>query len=516
MTEGHDDDGAGKLDPELCAFLADGPDGPAEVIETHAAMVFLRGRMALKVKKPVALPYLDFSTFEKRAAAIAREYELNAPHAPQIYQGVSQIVRCADGTLAIDEDGAPVETALRMQRFAQDDVLEMRAQAGKLTRADMVAMARMLRASHFEAPIVRNIEAADALRDICRDNLKRLAAPGAVLDEALTDNLRARSEAAFAACEAVMRARVPAGWVRRCHGDAHLGNMVMLDGKPVLFDALEFDEALATTDIFYDLAFALMDVLRLAGRERANEAFNAYVELTDIAELEGLCALGFLASVRAGVRAKVAVDRAAQGARRHAALLARVCKHAELAEMLLEPFAPRLIGIGGLSGSGKSSVAAALAPQLPGPFGAVIIRSDVERKMMAGVELEERLPPEAYDKTSSAQVYTRIRKRAAAAFAAGQTVIVDAVHARQDERDALGALADECAAPFAGLWLDCPLAVRQARVNARRGDASDATAEIAAAQEDYERGRMSWTVLSAEPSVNDIVAAALDALEPTA
>ncbi len=513
MTDTEDDEKAGKLDPELCAFLAAGPDGPAEVIETHAAMVFLRGREALKVKKPVRFPYLDFSTREKRAAAIAREYELNAPHAPQIYRGVSKVVRRKKRGFAYDAEGEAVETVLRMTRFAQSDVLEARAQAGALTRADMVALARMMRASHFDAPIVRNVDAAAALHAICQDNLKRLAAPGAALDEALTDSLHTRSEAAFAACEAVLRARAPAGWVRRCHGDAHLGNMVMLDGEPVLFDALEFDEALATTDIFYDLAFALMDILRLAGRARANEAFNAYVELTDITELEGLCALGFLASVRAGVRAKVAVDRAAQGARRHAALLARVYQHAELAETLLEPFAPRLIGVGGLSGSGKSSVAAAMAPQLPGPFGAVIIRSDVERKMMAGVDPEERLAPEAYDETSSARVYARIRERAASAFAAGQTVIVDAVHAREEERAALSQLALEIAAPFSGLWLDCPLAVRQARVGARRGDASDATAEVAAAQEDYERGAMDWTVLSAEPSVDDIARAALGALD---
>ena len=168
-----------------------------------------------------------------------------------------------------------------------------------------------------------------------------------------------------------------------------------------------------------------------------------------------------------------------------------------LAENALVAPPPRLIGIGGLSGAGKSTVAGALAPMLGPPMGAVWLRSDIERKSLFHVDEATRLPAEAYAPAATAEVYARLRHRAALALAAGACVVVDAVHARPDERAALEQVARDAGAPFLGVWLEAPTDLRAHRVDQRVGDASDADAGIARAQATYDRGPLAWRVIDA-------------------
>ncbi|MCG8442459.1 MAG: phosphotransferase, partial [Caulobacterales bacterium] len=251
-----------ELSPDVFALLAgDHGDGPASVIETHASVVFLRENEALKVKKPVRLPYLDYSTLPLRVAACEKEWRINVVAAPEIYCGVSVITRGPDGRLALDEPGETVEAAVRMRRFPQAALLDSMAAAGELDLALMEELAHAVAGAHEEAPAVAGVDSEYELADVLEGTIARVAASPDTWPPARLSELDRRSREAFARGAEVLKTRAEHGYVRRCHGDLHLRNIVMWDGAPVLFDALEFSDTLATTDIFYDLAFVLMDLL---------------------------------------------------------------------------------------------------------------------------------------------------------------------------------------------------------------------------------------------------------------
>ncbi|MGV1015577.1 MAG: AAA family ATPase, partial [Methyloceanibacter sp.] len=309
----------------------------------------------------------------------------------------------------------------------------------------------------------------------------------------------------------LLRARARGGYVRHCHGDLHLRNIVEIDGQPVLFDALEFDDRLATIDVLYDLAFLLMDLGRGGLKTHANALLNAYLDRDGSSgNLAGLAALPLFLSMRAIIRAKVELLRAGkvEGADTEAAR-DEARAYFDLARKFLAPLPPRLIAIGGLSGSGKSAIARALAPGIGAFPGAVHIRSDVERKRLFGVAQDQRLPAAAYAPEISEQVYAMCRKRARLALQAGHAAIVDAVHARPEERAAIAALAAETGADFVGLWLEVPPEVMRQRVSAREGDVSDATPEVIDAQLAYDLGPQDFAVIDASGPIEDVAAACL-------
>ncbi|PWE18133.1 hypothetical protein DDZ18_00515 [Marinicauda salina] len=502
---------AGGLDPELDAFLGDPATHPGaetvERIETHGAVVFLAGDAAWKVKKPVDLGYLDFSTLEKRRAACEREIELNRPAAPQIYLGVSAITRQPDGRLAIDDGGEVVECAVRMRRFPQDRLLDRLAEAGELDVDLMARLAAVIRAAHERAEPATDRDGYADLVAVLDDNERALSAAGDRLDP---DEVKTSCEDARAALDAhadLMRRRSREGYVRRCHGDLHLANIVLLDHEPALFDALEFDEALATTDVLYDLAFLLMDLAHRGLTPHAARLLAHYLAPDPPAALDGLALLPAMTALRAQVRAKVALDRGGDGATREARA------YLDLSLDLLDPPAPRLVAVGGLSGTGKSTLAAALAPELGGSLGALVIRADLERKALAGVAETDSLGPEYYTAEMSRAVYARMRDKAGRALAAGHSVVLDAVHARPDERDAAAALAREHGVGFDGLWLEASPDTLVARVGARSGDASDADAAVVRRQLGYDVGAVDWTVLDAGVGIDETRRRALETLE---
>ena len=272
----------------------------------------------------------------------------------------------------------------------------------------------------------------------------------------------------------------------------------MLDGAPVLFDAIEFDPRIATADVFYDLAFLLMDLIERGLNAAANIVLNRYlIETQRTDDLDALAALPLFLSVRAAIRAKVTAARRTPSAE-HARIEQSARAYFALAGKLLAPPPPMLLAVGGLSGTGKSLLARALAPAiLPAP-GAVLLRSDVERKILFGVGETERLPETAYAPPVTAKVYATLADKARRVLAAGHSAIVDAVCARRDERALIAQAA--AGATFHGLFLTADLDVRLARVGAREADASDADAAVARRQEQYDLGTMQWISVDASGS----------------
>src|SRR5581483_11048951 len=284
--------------------------------------------------------------------------------------------------------------------------------------------------------------------------------------------------------------------VRRCHGDAHLGNIVLIDDKPVLFDAIEFDPVIATTDILYDLAFALMDLVHFNLSDAANRLFNRYVETSWHDCADGLRLLPLFLSMRAAIRSHVLFTRSEQASDDvESAGTARA--YFDLALRHLEPVRPSLMAIGGKSGTGKSVLARDIAARIAPLPGAVILRSDVIRKQHFGVDPLMKLPEAAYAPDITERVYRTLSERARQIAADGCSVVVDAAFLGEAEREDLADQARKTAADFHPLFLDAALAIRLERTGSRKGDASDATADVVALQEHYDLGRVDWPLVDA-------------------
>jgi predicted kinase len=279
---------------------------------------------------------------------------------------------------------------------------------------------------------------------------------------------------------ATLEARAAAGFVRRCHGDLHLNNIVLWRGRPVLFDAIEFDEDLATIDTLYDLAFLLMDLDKRNQRRIANMVLNRYLWCSGAElDLHGLGALPLFLGLRAAIRAPVMAERAQQESAEVGDRDRQTARdYLSSANTYLAPAAPLLIVVGGLSGSGKSTLARALAPELGPAPGAVHLRSDLERKQLHAVAETVRLMPESYTQMANDAVYAGLYEKARDIVAARHAVIVDAVFAQSEARARIEAVAVELGIPFQGLWLTASPEKLVQRVAARRDDASDATPDI--------------------------------------
>ncbi|MET4425896.1 aminoglycoside phosphotransferase family enzyme/predicted kinase [Bradyrhizobium sp. JR18.2] len=465
-------------------------------IDTHAASVFLDGTRALKIKRAVKFPFLDYSTLEKREAACEEEIRINRPLAPQIYHRVVAITEEPDGSIEIDGGGRPIEYAVDMSRFDENRTLDHVAKTGPLDAELAPAIADAIAASHARAPVADGtawIASIPALIDGNSTGLRN----GDHFEAAQIEQLCEASHQAFLRVRATLEERARHGFVRRCHGDLHLANIALIDRQPVLFDAIEFDAQMATVDVLYDLAFTLMDLLRHDRPVAANAALNQYLMTAPGETLDALAALPLFMSIRAAIRAQVALARLRRPDADGPGTLDEARRYFEPAQALIHPPAPHLIAVGGLSGTGKSVLARALAPAVAPQPGAVVLRSDVIRKQLFQVGHTERLPPSTYRPDVTAQVYEVLMQRARQVLAQGHSAIVDAVFARESERDEMAALAHECGVPLNGLFLVADLATRQARIGGRRGDASDATQEVAAQQEHYNIGHVGWATIDA-------------------
>ena len=385
-----------------------------ERLETHGALVFLAGDVALKIKKSLRFSYMDFSTLELRRRACLRELEINRPHAPDIYLDVVAITREVGDRLAIGGRGEPVEWCVRMRRFAQSDLLSAKAEAGELDPGLCHRLAEAVLAYHRTAPRIAVADSGDRLARIADDICRQLLAHAPSLGSADVDRLGEQLRRHLLMTKPILSMRDRNGFVRRVHGDLHLGNIVLWKGAPVLFDAIEFDEEIATIDTLYDLAFLLMDLDHRGQRPAANRILNHYLwRSDDVADLEALAAMPLFLALRAGVRSMVLAQRAQQEkAAPRQDDLARARRYLLRAIEYLAPVEPILVAVGGLSGTGKSTLAARLAPKLGAAPGALHLRSDLERKALFGAAETEPLPAAAYSPEAGARVYATLTQKA--------------------------------------------------------------------------------------------------------
>jgi predicted kinase len=289
-----------------------------------------------------------------------------------------------------------------------------------------------------------------------------------------------------------------------------LRNIVLLDERPTLFDGVEFNDEISCTDVFYDLAFLLMDLWRRRLPRHANAVWNRY--LVETADFDGISLLPLFLSCRAAVRAKTSATaaRLQHDAQRRSELDGMAREYLAMAGQLLHPPRSCLVAVGGFSGSGKSTVALGLAPSIGAAPGAVVLRSDETRKRLCGVPLLQRLGPEGYSVQVSERVYSTVAEQAALVLRAGHSVVVDAVYARAADRRVIEQVAEAAAAPFIGLWLDAPESLLVDRTTRRRNDASDADASVVRLQRSQDIGDIGWFRLDASASAASVLSSATD------
>ncbi len=463
--------------PNALQSLSEGAD---QVIETSCATVILKGDTAYKLKKSVDFGFLDFTSVAKRRDALKRELDFNRRTAADIYKDVTEI------------DGEPV---LVMRRFDTRAVLaEQSAQPGWAPDLDLMQdLGDSIAAFHAGAEVCRDALHIDNIKYVIDSNHANIAR----FHDALGgDDIAAYGReinAVYNDVAELARRRFADGHVRRCHGDLHLGNILIEKGRPVLFDCIEFNERLSWIDVLYDLAFLLMDLWVRGHETAANRVMNAWLDraardaregaLSETGLYEGLALLPLFMSVRAGVRCHVGA---------HNGELDQARMYLDAARRFLSPAAVTVTAVGGLSGSGKSTHARAIAAARGRAPGAVILRSDELRKRLWNWPSLERLPPEAYTPEQSQRTYRHLFGLGQTVARAGQSVILDATFREAHWRDQAEATA---VAKFDGIWLEVDRETRKHRVSKRTRDVSDATPDVALSQEAVEPAAISWQIL---------------------
>ncbi len=490
---------------EVLAFLAGGAGTgvPARRIDTHISIVFLSADRVLKIKRAIKLPFLDNTTLEQRRRCCEEELVVNARNAPAIYRRVVPVTSEADG-LALGGKGPPIEWAVEMARFDERRTLDHLAAARAIPPGTADRLAETMLASHANAPVVTESQWPDSIGTIIDRNTEKFRQQPTLRADDVA-RLHELSRRRLHDHLALLQRRGAAGLVRRCHGDAHLANIVMIGEKPVLFDAIEFDAAMATTDLLYDLAFPIMDFLHFGEADAANRLFNSYLQSSWREHGDALVLMPLFLSMRAAVRALVSFTKH-ELRPDDPTCLADAKSYFGLALHLIAPDKTCLVAIGGRSGTGKSVLARAIAGRiLPSP-GAVLLRSDLIRKQLAGVDALTRLPEAAYTRDSSERVYGEMFERARLVLAQGLSAMLDAAFLTEAERTTAAEIARAAGIGFHGLFLTAAPEVRVQRIGLRRGDASDATGAVALDQEAIDPGAIEWQLIDASGTPEETLA----------
>ncbi len=441
---------------ETIAFLSNAshygiPGASIGRIETHCSIVFLAGDRAYKLKRSVAFSALDYSTVERREAACRAELELNRRTAPELYLGIQAIRRSRTGALAFDGEGPAVDWVVVMRRIDQDDLFDHLADAGRLTPEMIRVLADEIARFHEAAEHTPSFGGADGIRAAIERNHRDQMTFESVLGRAGVEALHEASLAALKRATRLLDLRRGEGKVRRCHGDLRLANICLFDDRPTLFDAIEFSDQLSCIDVLFDLAFLLMDLHHRGQGVLANILFNRYADRTG--DFQGLAVLPLMLSIRAATRAYTLAGAVQRHPREDEArsYTAAARSHLALASSLLAPVSARLIAIGGVCGSAKSSMTHELAATFQPVPGARVLRDNIARKELPRLPANARLP--AADDTLTDRVYERLDAEAEQVLRAGFTVIVDASFVQRAHRRAISTVASTASVPFIGLWL---------------------------------------------------------------
>ena len=452
------------------------------VLETHISWVVLTGEFAYKIKKPVHFNFVDYSTLELRRACCEEELRLNRRLAPELYLDVIPISGSPD-RCRVGGTGGAIEFAVRMRQFDQQALLADAMLAGRVTERDVADFGRRLAAFHLALgdPVPQGLGRPDAIAKSVGDVFALLREHAPASHAKLVDEIDAWRQAEHSLLEETFAARLREGFVRECHGDLHLGNLLLLDDRIVAFDGIEFNPSLRWIDVQSETAFLFMDLEAERRRDAAFPFLNAYLEVTG--DYAGAPLLPYYIVYRAAVRAAVTLLRCEQVSDADAltSLHGTAERYLKEAKRWGERPQASLAIMHGVSGSGKSFTAANLVRE----HGAIRLRSDLERKRMFGVSPGHPAPPEAYSSEATSAVYRRLEELAEKLLSAGLSVIVDATFLRRDERRRFGDLAKRLSVPFC-IW-DChaPRDVLEQRIRARQqssSDPSDATIEVLEAQ----------------------------------
>jgi aminoglycoside phosphotransferase family enzyme/predicted kinase len=450
-----------------------------KLIETHISWVYLAGDYAYKLKKPVNLGFLDFSTLQARRHYCTEELRLNRRTAADIYLDVVPVGGTADAP-RIGAAGAAIDYALKMRRFPQEALADQLAARGELGAERIDAMAAVIAGFHASIPAAPARSAFGSARSVAALALRNFDAIEALVSDPeeheRLERLRAWTRSEAARSREAFSARRRDGCVRECHGDLHLRNIVFLDGRPMPFDCIEFSAELRWIDVMSEVAFLAMDLLDHRLDAAAWRLLNAYLEATG--DYAGLSVLRFYLVYRAMVRAKIACIRAQQPGNsvgERLSLKREYRGYLTLAESLARGSQPFLVLMHGLSGSGKTTVSQGLLERT----GAVRLRSDVERKRLHGLAPRSRsgsgTQAGLYAPAATRKTYERLRQLARGIVESGWPALVDAAFLSRSERGAFAALARELGVPFVIVSCTAPESELRRRVEIRQTANSDAS-----------------------------------------
>ncbi len=450
--------------------------GQLKLLETHISWVILTGQYAYKIKKPVDFGFVDFSSLSRRRFFCEEEVRLNRRLAPDLYLGVVPLVG-TDDEAQIGGQGTPIEYAVKMRQFRQDHLFESLLARGALQETHIEAIAEQIAAFHAATPRADPDDpwgTAETIHAAIEENLRHLLHSANTPQERLAlGRLQEWNEQQWARLRDLFDERRRTGFVRECHGDLHLGNLVLIDEVPTAFDCIEFNENLRWIDVVSEIAFLCMDLEVKGAKSLAYRFLNRYEAICG--DYSGLRLWDFYRLYRAMVRAKVAglTLQHTSNPDQQAILRRDGQRYLDYGAALISPKRPRLILTHGLSGSGKSHIANALSASLP----ALWLRSDIERKrIVACDEVDRRYSAEATRKT-----YTHLRDLASTLIAAGLSVVVDATFLFRWQREQQRALAAASGAAFSIIEIETPLRVLEQRIEQRgllRQDPSEATQAV--------------------------------------
>ena len=451
---------------------------PIQLVQTHVSYVLLTGDYAYKVKKPVNFGFLDFSTLEKRHHFCEEELRLNQRSAADLYLEVLPITQAGE-TYQLGGTGEPVEYLVKMKQFPAGTLFSDLYDQGKLTGELLEELAKVLARFHQSAPTndyIRNFGTVEQIRQAIDENYDQTEKyVGGPQTQQQFDETRQYTDRLFVGQKALFDQRMQQDKIRECHGDVHLRNIALWDGKILLFDCIEFNEPFRFVDFMFDIAYIIMDLDARDRPDLSNQFLNAYLEQTG--DWEGLQVLPLYLSRQSYVRAKVtsfllddpSVPEAVKQESSETA-----SRYYRLAWEYTRPRQGQIILMSGLSGSGKSTVARQLARKL----GAIQIRSDAVRKHLAGVPLEAKGGDDLYTPEMTQKTYDRLLELGTTLAKQGYTVILDAKYDRQSQRQVVISQAQANELPLQILYCDAPLPVLQERLHHRTGDVSDATADL--------------------------------------
>jgi len=481
-----------ELQAAIVSFLKNGanyPHATQEVrhVETHISHVFLTGEYAYKLKKAVKFDFLDFSTLERRKHFCFEELRLNSRFAPDLYLEVLSVNRTGD-TFSIGGPGEVVDYLIKMHQFDESSLFDQLAQRGELRQQLLLEITDIIARFHTGAAREPKYWGWEYVAGAMNQNLAGCAEfSPAVLDRSNIERLRELSAAVLSNKRGLITRRQTTH-VRQLHGDLHLKNMCVYKNRAALFDGIEFNPELSNCDVWADLAFLIMDLLFRGLEEKAALVWNHYLQETD--DFEGFELLDLYVSYRAAIRARIScLEIESAGSEEAGATLAATAEsYIKLALETLKPHSRRVIAIGGLAGTGKSTLSSILSQSL----SAVHIRSDAVRKHLCGVPVALKAPPSAYTVEMNSRTYRGMLERANRVLESNHPVVLDAVYHSQRWRDEVEEFADKLGAPFVGIWCEVPLKTAQERVRLRTGDISDADESVVSLQQTYPLGDMHW------------------------